>query len=42
MLEVEQEEEEDEEEQERYIYYILEFQTIEDLFTFVGTVDYPV
>ncbi len=42
MEEVEQEEEADEEEQERYIYYILEFPTIEDLFTFVGTVDYPV
>ncbi|HEM2787261.1 TPA: adaptor protein MecA [Streptococcus suis] len=42
LEEVEQEEEADEEEQERYIYYILEFPTIEDLFTFVGTVDYPV
>lgn len=36
------EQEEDEEEPERYIYYTLDFATIEDLFAFVGTVDYPI
>lgn len=42
LEDVEQAEEDEEEEQEQYIYYILEFKKIEELFIFVGTVDYPI
>ncbi|MDQ8820028.1 adaptor protein MecA [Streptococcus ruminantium] len=42
LEDIEQAEEDEDGEQERYIYYILEFKKIEELFIFVGTVDYSI
>lgn len=42
LEEVEKNDELEQGEQERYIYYILEFAKIEEVLTFVHTVDYPV
>ncbi|HFI0041015.1 TPA: adaptor protein MecA [Streptococcus suis] len=42
LEEVEEAEEAEEEVQERYIYYILEFDDMHDVISFVNTVDYPI
>ncbi|HFH9838716.1 TPA: adaptor protein MecA [Streptococcus suis] len=42
LEEVEEAEEAEEETQERYIYYILEFDNMHDVISFVNTVDYPI
>lgn len=41
-LEEVEEAEEEEEPQEPYIYYILEFDDLEEVLTFVGSIDYPI
>ncbi|HFU4376413.1 adaptor protein MecA [Streptococcus suis] len=42
LEEVEKAEEAEESESEGYIYYILDFPNMDELMTFVGTVDYPI